>query len=133
MTDIVNGLLLRDDQVLMARRNANRRLYPGTWSFPGGHVETGETLEQALIRELAEEIGVLVNDARFLTRIDVSSDDRQSCRSFHLYGIEDWGGEPTNLGNEHSEIGWIPLVEAVLLPNLALQSYKQVFNSLINR
>lgn len=133
MTDIVNGLLLRNDRVLMARRSAKRRLYPNTWSFPGGHVEAGETFEQALIRELVEELGVLVKDARLLTRLEVPSDGAQSCRFFHLYGIEDWGGEPTNLGNEHSEILWVPLVEAFLLPNLALQSYKQVFNSLINR
>ena len=50
MVDIVNGLLLRDNQV----RSANR-LYPITWSFPGGNAEVGETLEQALTRELSEE------------------------------------------------------------------------------
>ena len=78
MVDIVNGLLLRDRQVLMARRSANRRLSPNTWSFPGGHVEEGETLEQALTRELSEEIGVSPKTARLLTMLNEIG--RASCR-----------------------------------------------------
>src|SRR5436309_1462601 len=58
MTDIVNGLLLRNGTVLLARRSAGRQAYPNRWSFPGGHVEAGESLDDALIRELREEIGV---------------------------------------------------------------------------
>src|SRR5437667_5927330 len=55
MTDIVNGLLLRNGAVLLARRSAGRQAYPNRWSFPGGHVEAGESLDDALIRELREE------------------------------------------------------------------------------
>ena len=40
------------------RRSAARKAYPGLWSFPGGHVEEGEGLEQALHRELREEVGI---------------------------------------------------------------------------
>jgi mutator protein MutT len=55
---IVNGLLVRAGTVLLARRSANRKAYPGTWSFPGGHTEQGETLDTALIRELREELAI---------------------------------------------------------------------------
>jgi len=58
MTDIVNGLLVRDGLVLMARRSRHRRSYSDTWSFPGGHVEPGETFDEALVRELHEELGI---------------------------------------------------------------------------
>ena len=58
MPDIVNAVLLKRRNVLLARRSPTRRAYADRWSFPGGHVETGENLEQALRRELREEIGV---------------------------------------------------------------------------
>lgn len=56
---VVNAVLVRDGAVLLARHSAHRAAYPGLWSFPGGHVEPGETLEAALAREAGEEIGVV--------------------------------------------------------------------------
>lgn len=53
------GALIRDDRnrVYVHRRSASRRLLPGTWDVVGGHVEAGETPQQALAREIAEETG----------------------------------------------------------------------------
>jgi 8-oxo-dGTP pyrophosphatase MutT (NUDIX family) len=53
------GALIRDDQqrVYVQRRTAERRLLPGIWDIVGGHVEAGETPEQALAREVEEETG----------------------------------------------------------------------------
>lgn len=47
----------RDGKVLMGLRKGAHGA--GTWSFPGGHLEDGETVEQAAVRELAEETGVV--------------------------------------------------------------------------
>ena len=58
MKDIVKAMLLRGTNVLLARRSSGRRNYPDRWSFPGGHVETGEAPDDALARELQEEIGL---------------------------------------------------------------------------
>jgi RimJ/RimL family protein N-acetyltransferase len=51
------GALISDDQhrVYAHRRSPHRRLFPGIWDVVGGHVEPGETPEQALAREIAEE------------------------------------------------------------------------------
>jgi RimJ/RimL family protein N-acetyltransferase len=53
------GALIRDNRnrVYVHRRSASRRLLPGTWDVVGGHVEAGETPQQALAREIAEETG----------------------------------------------------------------------------
>ena len=131
MVDIVNGLLLRDGQVLMARRCASRRLYPNTWSFPGGHVEEGETIEQALTRELLEEIGVTPKSSTLVMQLDGPPEHGEPPGTFHLFAVLKWKGEPANWGDEHSELRWVPISDASELPDLALASYREVFASLI--
>lgn len=56
-TEIVLTGILRDKDLFLAvKRNENDDLFPGVWEFPGGHLETGETLKEGLKRELKEEI-----------------------------------------------------------------------------
>jgi 8-oxo-dGTP diphosphatase len=49
-----------DKKVLVTRRNIKMKIFPHAWVLPGGHVDPGETLENAAIRELFEETGVLI-------------------------------------------------------------------------
>jgi len=57
---VVCALIVNDDgRVLAARRSSSMDL-PGKWEFPGGKVEPGETLQEALIREIKEELGIVV-------------------------------------------------------------------------
>lgn len=46
-----------DGRIFIQRRSPDRRLFPNTWDIVGGHVESGETLEEALYREVQEETG----------------------------------------------------------------------------
>ena len=56
--EVVAAVIRRGDKVLLASRPADKP--PAGWEFPGGKVEPGETLGAAVIRELAEELGVRV-------------------------------------------------------------------------
>ena len=56
------ALIDTDGRVLIAERPAGRSM-AGLWEFPGGKVETGETPEETLIRELKEELGIIVKEA----------------------------------------------------------------------
>ena len=60
----VGAVARRDDDLLLVRRGHGPGA--GSWSIPGGHVEMGETLHEALVREVAEETGLEVVVDRFL-------------------------------------------------------------------
>jgi 8-oxo-dGTP pyrophosphatase MutT (NUDIX family) len=55
----VAGAIIVDDdgRIFVQRRSASRRLFPNTWDIVGGHLEEGETIAEALSREVAEETG----------------------------------------------------------------------------
>lgn len=50
-----------DGRIFVQRRSADRRLFPNCWDIVGGHLEPGETLDEALAREVAEETGWTVS------------------------------------------------------------------------
>lgn len=130
MTEIVNAVLLRDGCVLLARRSAARKAYPGLWSFPGGHVERGEGLEQALHRELREEVGIVPVECRPLAPI---VDPHVATTTYRMYAVTAWRGEPAILDHEHSELRWFSLSAAAALPDLALDAYRPLFDGLKDR
>jgi 8-oxo-dGTP diphosphatase len=64
VVEVAVGVLIRPDaQFLLTSRPAGK-VYEGYWEFPGGKIEAGETVEQALRRELQEEIGVTIGSAQ---------------------------------------------------------------------
>jgi 8-oxo-dGTP diphosphatase len=129
MIHIVNGLLIRDAQVLMAHRAPSRTTYPDTWSFPGGHVEPGETLEQALLRELTEELAITAKTWAHLHRFTVDTTNAQQV-TFHIFRVDHWDGTPTNIGTEHTELRWMTYDSAANLPALTFPNYVQILNTL---
>ena len=52
------GVLVRANEILLAKRSSDRAFYPGVWDIVGGHVEAGELPPDALTRELYEELGI---------------------------------------------------------------------------
>ena len=64
LTEVAVGVILDDrGQVLFAQRPAGKP-YAGWWEFPGGKIEAGETVQQALYRELEEELGICIRDCQ---------------------------------------------------------------------
>ena len=104
---VAAAALVREGQVLLVHRSPDRRVYPGVWDLPGGHVETGETELAALTRELHEELGVQVaaDSAIQLCRLDIGREGESVCLGAWL--VRDWQGTPTNVApDEHDEIRW---------------------------
>jgi mutator protein MutT len=67
--DVAIGIVLRAGRILICQRRSDGPL-PGFWEFPGGKVEPSETAEQALLRELREELAIDVRNLEALTPIE---------------------------------------------------------------
>jgi 8-oxo-dGTP diphosphatase len=98
------ALLDTDARVLIAQRPAGKSM-AGLWEFPGGKVEAGERPEQTLIRELKEELGIVVNEA-CLAPLTFAS---HAYPDFHLlmplYVCRRWDGTVTPL--EDQRLAWV--------------------------
>lgn len=101
MTVVVAAAIERDGLYLVARRTRPVDV-AGRWEFPGGKVEAGETEEQALIREIREELGVDIEVARRIPGEWPLHDDLV----LHLYVARLITGEPAPL-EQHDEIRWV--------------------------
>jgi len=62
VVDVAVGVLMQGDQFLLTSRPEGK-VYAGYWEFPGGKLEAGESVEQALRRELQEELGITIGAA----------------------------------------------------------------------
>jgi mutator protein MutT len=119
----VGGVVVRDGRALIVRRG-KEPLY-GRWAVPGGTVELGETLEQAVVREMEEETGLDVEPLEVLTVFDRI--DRDGGRVSYHYVIVDylcrWLSGDARAASDALEVAWVSADELVRydLPPKALQ------------
>ena len=119
--------------ILLGRRSAARAFYPNVWDLPGGHCEPGETAEQALVRELHEEIGVVPTTWRPLGEIGVPLEDSGESMMLHVYEVTAWTGTPHNRQpEEHDEVAWFTIDDACRL-DLAHPNYPALFRRLASK
>ncbi len=105
------GIIRKGDHILVGRRPEGHSL-GGLWEFPGGKIERGENPEQALIRELKEELGIESEIGTLLFAHTHSYGDVNILILF--YEVRFWVGEPK--ANHHVEIEWIKPKELLVRP-----------------
>lgn len=113
-TEVAVGILLRaDGAMLMSTRPAGKP-YAGYWEFPGGKLEVGESVEQALRRELHEELGVRIGAASVWRRSE--HDYPHALVRLHWCKVCAWSGEFEM--REGQTMAWqqLPLTVAPVLP-----------------
>ena len=64
LVQVAVGVLIRDDHAFLMTSRPLGKAYAGYWEFPGGKLEAGETVAEALRRELQEEIGITITDCQ---------------------------------------------------------------------
>ena len=106
MIPVVAALIVRDGRLLIARRPEGKHM-AGRWEFPGGKLEKGESPEEAIDREIREELAAEIRAGRVYQAIAYSYPEKDVLLLFYAASVV--SGEPRPV--EEAEIRWITLEE----------------------
>jgi 8-oxo-dGTP diphosphatase len=91
VVDVAVGVLMQADGQFLLTSRPEGKVYAGYWEFPGGKLEAGESVEQALRRELQEELGIIIGPAQVWKTQMV--DYPHALVRLHFCKVWEWQGE----------------------------------------
>ena len=107
----VGAIVWKEDRFLLIRRGTPPR--QGGWSIPGGRQEAGETVNQAVIREIREEAGIEIDITGIAAVVDLIERDGEEIS--HHYTVIDmlaeWRSGQAAAGDDAAAVGWFTLAE----------------------
>ncbi len=106
--EVVAAIIKKDDKIFITKRSYGE--FSDMWEFPGGKIEAGETQEEALIREIKEELELDINNLNYLTTVEY--DYSNFHLTMHCFICEICGG--TLSLNAHNDAKWVSLDELSL-------------------
>ena len=110
--EVVAAIITQDGKVLCVQRGEHAKEYISLkWEFPGGKVEFGENREDALVREIQEELAAEIHELQFLMTVEHSYPDFHL--TMHAYTCALKTGEITL--REHVDMKWLSTEELILL------------------
>ena len=124
--DCVSFMLMKDGRVLAEKRKLTKEIDPGVVTLPGGHVENGESIENALYRESLEELGIIPCSINYICTLLHKT---QEIQRIHYFAVEAWEG---NIENREAEsLLWVPIIETKQLDidvdRIAISEYLRVY------
>ena len=114
VVDVAVGVLIRPGGEFLLTSRPAGKVYEGYWEFPGGKIEAGETVEQALRRELQEEIGITIAAARSW-RVEMVDYPHALVR-LNICQVFQWSGELQMKEGQHFSWQTLPVQVQPVLP-----------------
>jgi len=102
---VAAALIIRNGEVLIGQRRADQPM-ASLWEFPGGKIEPGESPQQALARELSEELGIQAEVGAPVTRIRYHY-RRGNAVDLQFFAVRDFAGEIDN--QIYQQVRWVKL------------------------
>jgi 8-oxo-dGTP diphosphatase len=114
LVQVAVGVLVREDGSFLLTSRPEGKAYAGYWEFPGGKLELGETVEQALRRELQEEIGITIDNCALwkIERIDYP----HAMVELNFCKVTQWTGELQMLESQSYAWQQLPVLVTPVLP-----------------
>lgn len=106
--EVVAAIIKNEDKIFITRRSYGE--FADMWEFPGGKIEKGESQEEALIREIKEELELDINNLEYLTTVDY--DYTKFHLTMYCFICRICGGT-LNL-NAHNDVKWVSINELSL-------------------
>ena len=103
---VVAGLILQNDKLLICQR-PNFKDHPLKWEFPGGKIKNDETNEEALIREINEELSINIINYEELISYNFNYKDLNKKVFIYFYLVNNFAGNVLN--NFHKQLKWIEI------------------------
>ena len=127
--ECVAFMLFKDNHVLAEKRKLTKMLVPGAIALPGGHMEDDERPEDALQRELLEELGIVARSVAYVCTLLHRAEE---VRKIHYFAVESWEGEI--LIREAEALLWLSLNELdtfdLAIDRVAVHEYVRVYQNL---
>ena len=114
LVQVAVGVLVRTDDAFLLTSRPEGKAYAGYWEFPGGKLEAGETVEQALRRELQEEIGITIENCTLwkTERIDYP----HALVQLNFCKVTQWSGDLQMLESQAFAWQQLPVTVKPVLP-----------------
>ena len=113
ITEVAVGILVRSDGAFLLCSRPVGKAYAGYWEFPGGKLEAGESVEQALRRELDEELGITIASATPWRETVV--DYPHALVRLHFCKVQSWQGELQMREGQQAQWQQLPVTVAPVL------------------
>ncbi len=118
ITDVAVAVFIKPDGTFLLSSRPEGKPYPGYWEFPGGKIEAGESVRDALVRELIEELNVTVTHATpwFTFMMHYT----HATVRLHCWRVHEWHGHMNGnmQGMEGQEFAWVTLNDMKVSPTL---------------
>lgn len=118
--NVSGGVITRSDGKILLAQRRKGSIFELLWEFPGGKCEINETLQECLIREIDEELGIDISVGKFIDKVDFTHKDK--LYSLHIFFATCQNHHHTKM-NSHENIVWIDIDE--------LQNFDIVQNDLL--